>query len=276
MNKSVLLKTAAVIATLVLTFLSLCACAGKNNAAGGKKLPKLIIGVDYYEPFVYRDEDGEFAGIDVELAKEACRIMGYEPEFVHIEWSEKNVYLAEGKIDCIWCCFSETGREDEYSWTLPYMNSRQVVAVKKDSDITRISDLENKRVAVQSTTKADEIFSGKAGVEKLVIPQIKELNCLPNVNFLFAAINGGYVDAIAGHELVLIECMKSSSTELRIIEEPLLEVQIGVAFLKGTRADVVSALSETFKLLKNNGYLADLIAAYGLDPDKYVVNYEEL
>lgn len=276
MNKSVFLKTAAVIATLVLTFLSLCACAGKNNATGGKDLPKLIIGVDYYEPFVYRDEDGEFAGIDVDLAKEACRLIGYEPEFVHIEWSEKNAYLAEGKIDCIWCCFSETGREDEYSWTLPYMNSRQVVAVKKDSDITKISDLENKRVAVQSTTKADEIFSGKAGVEKLVVPQLKELNCFPNVNFLFAAINGGYVDAVAGHELVLIECMKSSSTELKILEEPLLEVQIGVAFLKDTRADAVSALSETFKLLKNNGYLADLVAAYGLDPDKYVVNYEEL
>jgi len=39
----------------------------------------LRIGSDYYEPFNYLDAEGEFAGVDVELAREACRRLGCEP-----------------------------------------------------------------------------------------------------------------------------------------------------------------------------------------------------
>lgn len=52
------------------------------------------------------------------------------------------------------------------------MNSRQVVAVAADSDIITLADLENKRVAVQSTTKPDEIFSGVTR-QKSECPEIK-------------------------------------------------------------------------------------------------------
>lgn len=41
------------------------------------KLPVLTIGSDIYPPFFYKNEKGEPDGIDVELAKEACRRMGY-------------------------------------------------------------------------------------------------------------------------------------------------------------------------------------------------------
>ena len=38
-------------------------------------------GSDDYEPYSYLDETGEFTGIDVDLAREACRRLGYRPEF---------------------------------------------------------------------------------------------------------------------------------------------------------------------------------------------------
>ena len=38
------------------------------------------------------------------------------------------------------------------------MISRQVVAVNRSSDIYRLSDLEGKTIAVQSTTKPESIF----------------------------------------------------------------------------------------------------------------------
>lgn len=264
-----------IVAILVLSATLLCSCAENNSSSNKNDLPKLVMGIDYYEPFVYRDDNGGFAGLDVELATEVCRHIGYTPVFVHIEWAEKNTYLSKGEIDCIWCCFTRTGREEDYSWSLPYMNSRQVVAVKSDSAIYKLADLTGKRIAVQSTTKADDIFSGRAGVENLIVPTLKELNCLPSVNYLFGAINKGYVDGIAGHELVLREYMKTSSSELRILEESLLEVRIGVAFLSGAHADIVDKLNDAFQLLKHNGYLAGLVSDYGLDPDLYLVDYEE-
>ena len=55
-------------------------------------------------------------------------------------------------------CFSMEGRLDDYRWAGPYIASRQVVAVNESSDIYKLSDLEGKNLAVQSTTKPEGIF----------------------------------------------------------------------------------------------------------------------
>ncbi|MFR6640230.1 MAG: substrate-binding periplasmic protein [Christensenellales bacterium] len=94
-------------------------------------LPVLTIASDEYQPYFYVGESGEYAGIDVELAVEACRRMGYKAKFVRIRWTEKDDVLARGEADCLWGSFSMTGREDKYLWAGPYMTSRQVVGVEK-------------------------------------------------------------------------------------------------------------------------------------------------
>ncbi len=40
--------------------------------------------------------------------------MGYKPVFVNIDWENKKNLVEQGKIDCIWACFSVTGRENDY------------------------------------------------------------------------------------------------------------------------------------------------------------------
>lgn len=274
MNKSFLRKIAVISAAAMAFMTTLCGC-GDNPAESESRLPELVIGSDYYSPFVFHNDKGEFAGIDVELATEVCRQLGYKATFRTINWAEKNTLLENGEVDCLWGCFTLTGREDDYSWTLPYMNSRQVVAVFEKSGINKIADLEGKSVAVQATTKPDEIFSDGGG-ENSRIPKLKTLNCFPSMAYTFAAINGGYVDAIAGHEEAIIEYMKTSSVSLRILDEPLLEVQIGVAFLKGTNADMIEKINKNFLILRNNGYLSKLYSSYGLNPETYLVNYERI
>ena len=70
----------------------LCAC-GKTKDQTRKITKdtnkKIIIGGDNYPPFNYTDENGNPAGIDVELAKEAFSRMGYKPVFVNIDWENK-------------------------------------------------------------------------------------------------------------------------------------------------------------------------------------------
>ena len=274
MNKSFLRKIAVLSAVVLASTTLFFGCSGRLDSVGEQNLPELVIGSDYYAPYIYLDEQGEFVGLDVELITEICKHIGYKPIFKHIEWGRKKEMLMIGSVDCLCGSFSLTGRENEYSWTLPYMNSRQVVAVPQNSDIYKLSDLNGKRVAVQSTTKPDEIFSGKTD-EKIVVPKLKELNCFPDMNYIVAALNEGFVDAIAGHEVVLREYMKSSSVKIRVLEEPLLEVQIGFAFLKNTHSEIIEKTNSALYVLKNNGYLAKLVSSYGLNPDVYLVNYEK-
>ena len=92
--------------------LGLAGC-GSSPAAAEDTLPQIIIGSDDYKPYNYVDEDGNAAGIDVELAKEAFGRMGYEPVFRNIVWEKKEEYLADGQIDCLWGSFTMTEREDE-------------------------------------------------------------------------------------------------------------------------------------------------------------------
>ena len=51
-----------------------------------------------------------------------------------------------------------TGREDKYQWAGPYLYSRQMIVVRSDHDIWKFDDLEGKRIAVQATTKAEDLF----------------------------------------------------------------------------------------------------------------------
>ena len=139
----------------------LCAC-GKTKDQTRKTTKdankEIMIGGDNYPPFNYTDENGNLAGIDVEFAREAFHRMGYKPVFVNIDWQNKKNLVEQGKIDCIWACFSVTGRENDYHWAGPYMLSRQVIAVNDSSKINKLSDLKNKIIAVQSTTKPEELF----------------------------------------------------------------------------------------------------------------------
>lgn len=133
----------------------------------------IVVGIDVFDPYSYLDRNGQFAGIDVELATEAFSRLGYTPEFRTISWPDKDNLLSDGTIDCIWSCFSMNGRETKYQWAGPYMYSRQVVAVRADSDIQSLSDLADKRIGVQATTKAESLFLGEISS---LLPEVKQVN----------------------------------------------------------------------------------------------------
>ena len=129
-----------------------------SDAASDSTLPTITVGSDTYPPYVYMDNNGDITGLDVDIAEEAFRRMGYRAEFTTIDWEQKTKLVDNGEIDCIWDCFSMDGRENDYQWAGPYLVSRQVIAVSEQSSIERMSDLAGKTIAVQATGKPEAIF----------------------------------------------------------------------------------------------------------------------
>lgn len=126
----------------ILTLSTLTACGGTGTDGSGQEdLPRLVIASDNYEPYSYVGPNGNLIGVDVDLATEACRRLGYAPEFCQIVWENKDAYLSSGQADCLWGSFTMTGREDLYQWAGPYLYSRQMVAVRANSDIHTLADL---------------------------------------------------------------------------------------------------------------------------------------
>ena len=75
---------------------SLTSCGGTNEKDSG--LPQIIVGSDTYPPYIYLNNDGVPAGIDVEIATEAFRRMGYAARFETIDWEQKTNLVESGAI----------------------------------------------------------------------------------------------------------------------------------------------------------------------------------
>ena len=233
-----------------------------------ESLPVIVVGSDNYPPFNYLNADGDPTGIDVELAKEAFYRMGYEAEFKLINWEDKKELLKSGEIDCIWGSFSIDGREEEYRWSAPYMMSRQVVAVNRDSEIKTLADLEGKRIAVQSTTKPEELFLSHTDAR---LPALREVFSMQNRELIYPCLSKGYADAIAAHETAILQCMSDYKLDYRILEEPLLTVGLGVAFSKQDDRGLEQKLSETFEKMRADGTMEEIIGRYLDENDMGVI-----
>ena len=58
-------------------------------------------------------------------------------------------------------------REDDYTWTKPYVDNSQVVVVRKDSGITQLNDLSGKVVAVQADSSALAALTGEMQARRI-------------------------------------------------------------------------------------------------------------
>ena len=255
---------AAGIITAAMGLMSGC---GEKIAEEGDTAEIIKVGIDKFEPYSYLDLNGEYAGIDVELAKQAFERMGYKPEFQVIVWENKDKNLDDGTIDCIWSCYSMTDREDRYQWAGPYMDSRQVVAVRADSDIYTLEDLKDRRIGVQATTKAENLF---LHMVESPLPEVREVNSFGTTGELFAVLRKNYVDAIAGHEALISKLTGDGTAAYRMLEESPYISQIGVAFKKGTHEELAEELEKTLEEMKQDGSIDEIVERYGLDPKKTV------
>ncbi len=260
-------KVISILAAGSIFMLSLTGCEGVQESEIEKELPVVTIGSDSYPPYNYLNEDGLPTGIDVELATEALKRMGYQAKFEYIDWEEKKNLVEAGDIDCIMGCFTMGGRLDDYRWAGSYMVSNQVVAVKEESDIYSLANLADKRVAVQSTTKPEEIFL--KGTDPR-IPKLSNLISLEKRELMYTFLSKDYVDAIAAHETSILQYMKDYDVSYRILEEPLMTVGIGVAFAKDDDRGICEELDKTFEEMRQDGTAEEIIGHYLENPQKYL------
>ncbi len=122
----------------------------------------LIIGVDEnFAPMTYKDESGNYAGFDIDLAKAICAHIGVTPEFVSINWAEKENMLNAGKIDCIISGLSVTNeRQQSINLTGPYFRNILSIVSTFEIEIRSETDLVGLRIGVQAASSSLEALKG--------------------------------------------------------------------------------------------------------------------
>lgn len=135
--------------------------AQSADAAADGEGRQFIVGFDAeFPPYGYKDESGEYVGFDLDLAAEVCKRQGWELVKQPIDWDSKDMELDSGAIDCIWNGFTMNGREDQYTFSVPYVDNSQVFVVAEDAGIETKADLAGKAVGVQKDSSALAALEG--------------------------------------------------------------------------------------------------------------------
>ncbi len=222
-----------------------------------------------FPPYGYQNEAGEYVGFDLSLAEEVCERRGWELKKVPIDWNSKDMELKTGAIDCIWNGFTINGRENDYTWTVPYVDNSQVAVVRSDSDIRALSDLSGKIVAVQADSSALAAFTGDDAEEanKELAETFKDLRQVGDYNSAFMNLESGAVDVICMDIGVANYEIAARSGKFTMLDEHISSEEYGVGFLKGNtelRDEVQETLFEmaadgTFERIAKEWELSDCV-----------------
>lgn len=258
---------------LVLGFMLVGSMAMALTGCGEKKQDTLTVGFDAeYPPYGYMDENGDYTGFDLELAEAVCEINDWELKKQPIEWGNKDNELNSGSIDCIWSGFTINGREDDYEWSVPYVDNSQVIVVKADSGITSFADLEGKTVGVQTASAALSVLSDEEG-QKALKDTFKTLQEFGDYNTAFLELEAGAVDAIAMDIGVAQYQIDSRGDGFIILDEHLNSEQYGIGFKLGN-TELRDDVNDALKKLKENGTFDELAEKYGLS-DMTCLEFED-
>ena len=211
-----------------------------------------------FPPYGYRGEDGEYTGFDLELAAELCERRGWALEKQPIDWDAKDMELTSGNIDCIWNGFTVTGREDEYTWTEPYIDNSQVFVVAEDSGIASEADLAGKSIGVQADSSAlAALEEDRADLAET----FGELRQFADYNTAFMDLEQGTIDALALDIGVANYQINSRGGGYVILDEQLSTEQYAVGFALGNTV-LRDQVQETLDEMAADGTVAAIAENY--------------
>jgi polar amino acid transport system substrate-binding protein len=155
--------------------------------------------------------------------------------------------LNSGSIDCIWNGFTINGREDDYTWSDPYLNNEQVMVVAADSGIEKLDDLAGKNVVVQAASAALDALNSDDN--KDLTASFASLTENPDYNTAFMNLDSGAADAIAV-DIGVAKYQLSQREEGKyvILDEPIQSEQYGIGFKKGNDELKDTVWEEVLKL----------------------------
>lgn len=274
MKKRIFAPVAAAVALVAALALSACGAspaasdqgsAGSSSADAGGEITTLTVGFDQaYPPYGYVGDDGEFTGLDLELAAEVAKRNDWELKLEPIDWDAKDTLLNSGAITCIWNGFTMEGREDDYTFSDPYMLNAQVVVVRADSGIESFEDLAGKTVITQADSAAEEVLNGDMAD---LTATFASLETIGDYNTAFMQLESGAVDAVAC-DLSIAQYQMAGKDTYKQLDEQLSTEHYAVGFKKGDTA-LAEKVTETLKEMDEDGFVKELCDKYADDGVSY-------
>ncbi len=242
-----------------------------SSAAADSTLETLIVGFDNsYPPYGFIGDDGDYVGLDLDLAKEVAERNNWEIELAPIDWDAKDALLNQDTVNCIWNGFTMEGREDNYTFSEPYMLNEQVLVVKADSGIQDATGLAGKVVITQIDSAALAVLEGD---QAELAGTFAKVDTVSDYNNAFMQLEAGTVDAVACDLSIAAYQMAANPDKYVQLAEPLSSEHYAVGFKKGN-TDMAQTVTDTLKAMYEDGTVEQICqkyAEYGVDINNWVL-----
>ena len=221
----------------------------------------LVIGITYFEPMNYMDENNELTGFETDFAKAVCEELKLEPKFQVIDWDSKEIELKTKSIDCIWNGLTITPeRQENMDISVPYMENKQVMVCNKDKVAQFAESVEGASVVAESgsagedVAKEDEFFKGA------------DYQPVQSQSTALLEVKAGTAD------IAIIDYVMSKGTlredsdfaDLAVVEEKTFSPeQYGIALRKNS-AVTLEKLNAAIKAVYDSGKLKEIADKYNL------------
>ena len=238
--------------------------AADSDLAYVKEKGNLVIGITYFEPMDYIDENGELTGFEVEFGKAVCEKLGVEPKFQEILWDSKEKELAAKNIDCIWNGMTITDeRKEAMSVSDPYLNNKQVIICKAENkDAFAVAGgLDGKTVVAEKESAGEETIADETYADFFGKANYVAVESMKNA---MMEVKAGTADAAVIDYVTGIGSLGEGSdyADLAIVEKSFADEQYGIAFRKGS--DITAKVNEAIKELNEDGTLQKIADKYNL------------
>ena len=223
----------------------------------------LKVGLDCsYPPMEFKNEKGQCAGFDVDLANAIAAKLKLKIQFVDTSWEAIFTALQAKKFDCIISSLSITEeRKKVILYTQSYLSNSQVIVVKPgDTSINATKDLKGKRVGVQYGTTAEEAANTINATSPFKV--LKRYDLLSEV---FAALKNGKIDAVITDVIMAGDYVKKDSASFKLTKVSFYPDPIGIGFRKD-ESSLQKKVDAVITKMKADGSLAKLsIKWLGID-----------
>ncbi len=205
-----------------------------------------------FAPYEYY-ENGEIVGVDVDIAREIAKELGKELVIKDVAFDSIINEVKTGKAD-----FGAAGisysdeRAKQVSFSINYSTSKQVVIVKKDSDIKNVDDIYNKKISVQLGSVADSYVTKKYD-KATIVRQKKYLAAIQD-------LKDNKVDCVVMDELPAKEILNNNNG-LIILEGELTHDSYGMIVNKDNK-ELLDSINKVLTRLLNDGMI-----------DNYIINH---
>lgn len=210
-----------------------------------------------FEPFEYKDGN-DIVGIDPEIAQKIADKLGVELEITDIAFDSCIPAINSGKADFVAAGMTATDeRRKNVDFSDPYFDASQAIIVPVDSDIKSRTDLNGKKIGVQTGTTGDTYVTNEDGSGDITAGEVSRYS--KGMDAVSDLMNGR-IDAVVIDNFPAQKLVAKNSDKIKTLDEALTSEEYAIACPKGS--ELVDTINEVLQEMKDSGELDEIESKY--------------